>query len=258
MRLTRIGRAASLGLAVLLGVGAAWSARDSIAALFSASAAQSQVEVRATKRSLVYRLDARRPLVFAFSRPATSFRVVSLPLVDEASWRSRDYWTYGFRAVLYGSDDTVVAVHDIYSRALHPDRILPFRRPVRFMRDTPARIALQDDVVVESAVPVSRVELSPLPSDGPVLGIDLRAYERLPYFGPAALAAFRRRSPAEQAELASASALPAELLPDAARAALMANRWRVIGPLGIPGEDYRVSVLYERGYAAPRAGKGEE
>lgn len=257
MRLTRIGRAASVVLALGAGLAIAWTASGDLVPLFARSTAQDALEVRATKRTLVYRLDAARPLTFAFSRPAREFRIVAQPLVDEPSWKTRDYWTYGYRVSLFDADGATIARHDIYSRALHPDRILPFRRPIRFMRDTDARIALQDDVVIESEAPISEVAITPLSSDASVLAIDLRLYERLPFFGQAAVAAFRRRSPEEQAEMASANALPPELLPDRARAALITNRWRVLGPLGIPGEDYVVSVLYEGRYRDQPAGEDE-
>ena len=248
MRLTAIGRAASIVLATGVGLSLAWLISGDLVPLFARSDVQSALEVRATKRSLVYRLDPARPLTFALSRPSTEFRIVSQPLVDAASWSSRDYWTYGYKVRMFGGDGASIGEQEIWSRALHPDRILPFRRPIRFMRDTDARIALQDDVVVEGDKPISRVELVPLQSDTSVVAIDLRLYERLPFFGRAAVAAFRRRPPVEQAEMAGASALPPELLSDSARAALITNRWRVLGPLGIPGDDYTVSVLYEGRY----------
>ncbi|TMM48192.1 hypothetical protein [Qipengyuania marisflavi] len=245
MRLTRIGRLVSLIAATAIGIGAAWLARDDIIRLIGWSKAQSELEVEAAKRSLVYRLNREAPLNFAFSRPAGVIRIVSQPLVDAGSWDRLDYWTYGFRVEVYDSGGTAIASHDIHSRALHPDRILPFRRPVRFVRDSDLKIALQDDTVIVSTPAASTIAITPLPSDPAVREIDLRVYERLPFIGRTALAAFHRRSPAEQAQLAGASALPAELLPDAERAALMTNRWKVLGPTGVPGQDYTVTVMYE-------------
>ena len=144
--------------------------------------------------------------------------------------------------------------HEIFSNSLHPERLLPFKRPERFRRDSVLRQGLQDDTVVASETPVAAIVLRPLGVEKGVEELDVRVYERLPFAGNSALAAFRRRSPAEQAELAKASALPAELLTDEERAALMANRWKVLGPSGIAGRDYRVSVIYER----PPQATGEE
>lgn len=257
MRLTSIGKLFAAALAIAAGVGAAALARDDIVRLFGASGLQSEAEASASKRMLVYRLDPARPLTFAFSRPAELVRIVAQPLIDPRDWKRRDHWTYGYRVILRDAAGGEIARHDIYSRALHPRRILPFRRPVRFMRDSELEIALQDDVIVSSEPGASTMEIVPLASDPGVRHIDLRVYERLPFIGRTAVSAFRRRSQEEQAELAEASALPVEMLTDADRAALMTNRWKVLGPTGIAGEDYAVFVVYEGRFLAESEAEGE-
>ncbi|MDG6079407.1 hypothetical protein E3U23_09405 [Erythrobacter litoralis] len=117
---------------------------------------------------------------------------------------------------------------------------------MRYHRNSNLQIALQDEAVIETSEPVSKVELTALDLAIGVASIDARVYERLPFIGTTALSTFQRRSVKEQAAMARADAFPPELLSDAERSSLIGNRWRVVGPAGISGRDYLVSVVYER------------
>lgn len=256
MRLTLIGRLAGLALVAGTAIGAVAVAREDIVLVLGEGRDASGTARTAERRSLVYRLDPERRLSFVFSRPTGELRIISQPTIDAAQWGEADSWVYGYRVVLKDAEGAQIAAHDVYSRALHPDRLLTVNRPNRFIRNSDEQVALRSDAIITSASEAATVDISPLASDPGVRNIDLRVYERLPFLGRAALAAFRRRSPAEQAEMAGASALPPEMLSDSARAALMTNRWRVLGPEGIPGRDYQVIVVYQA--ATPQLAAEEE
>lgn len=257
MRLTRIGRLTGIALAMAAGVTLMVMARDEIMDIFAFDGGRDAIDARATRRVLVYRLTPEHPVSFAFSRPAAVFRVMAQPVIDPRDWTRRKSWAYGFRVIVRDASGAEISREDVYSRALHPDRVLPFRRPVRVFRTGDLKIALQSDVILDSAPPASTIDILPLPSDPGVRFIDLRVFERLPFIGRMALSEFQRRSPADQAHLAASSAFPAEMLSDAERTALMTNRWRILGPVGIAGRDFQVSVVYE-GAFEPGTSEGEE
>ena len=70
------------------------------------------------------------------AQPTTIVRITSQPNIDPGDWRRDRTWTYGYRAVLRDGDGALVAAHDIYSRALHPDRLRAYKRlPLTLIRD---------------------------------------------------------------------------------------------------------------------------
>ena len=246
MRLSTLAKTVGAVALVALAGGAAFGAYGTVRELLSAAPIEDRQNLAATTRTLVYGVPQDGAIRFALSRPTTLVRVLSQPNIAPASWGTARAWIYGYRVVLRGADGSIVLSRDIYSRALHPDRLRPYKRPVRFRRNSDAEIALQDEAVLETVRPVSTVELTALDADEGVIGLDARVFERLPFIGNTALSAYRRRAPGEQAQLARADAFGPDLLSNKERAAVMANRWRVVGPVGIAGEDYTVSVVYER------------
>lgn len=248
MRLSTIVKALGAAAICIVAGSGAFALRDDLRPLLSAEQPAEQQSLGAATRTLVYQVPRDGVLRFALSRPTTLVRILSQPNISVQSWASQSAWVYGYRATMRDADGGIVFQRDIYSRALHPDRLRPFKRPVRFRRGSETGIALLDEAVLESDAPASVVELTALDADTGVLDLDARVFERLPFIGSTALSAFLRRSPEEQAQLARSDAFPPELVSDAERASLMSNRWRVVGPVGIPGQDYRVNVVYERPY----------
>lgn len=248
MRLSTFGKA--LGAIAVFGLasGTIFVSRDLLAPLFVRDVTADRRELGGTTRTLVYRVPNEGVLRFNFSRPAELVKIISQPNIAPEAWGERGNWIYGFRVLLFDESDVEIARYNVFSRSLHPRRLRPFKRPVRFRRDSDEQIGLQDEAVIVSPVPAVRMELTALTSDPAVRSIDARIYERLPFIGDTAQSAFLRRSVEDQGSLARADAFPPELLNDAERSALMVNRWKVIGPSGISGRDYQVSVFYERPY----------
>lgn len=255
MRLSTLAKLAGAAAALAAAGGAAFAAYDAARTSFAVAPETDRSALAATTRSLVYSVPQAGAVRFALSRPTTLVRIVSQPNIAPASWQAKRAWIYGYRVTLRDADEAVVLSRDIYSRAIHPDRLRPYKRPARFRRGSDVQIALQDDVVLESASPVATVELTAIDADDGVVGLDARVFERLPFIGNTALSAFRRRSPGEQAQLARADAFGPDLLNAAEQASIMTNRWRVVGPVGIAGQDYTVSVVYERPYRAATRGE---
>ncbi|WP_128891459.1 hypothetical protein [Erythrobacter sp. HKB08] len=206
---------------------------------------EGQSDVTPDSRYLVYALQEERPTPFVFSRPTQLFRISSLPVIEREAWEATDSWSYGYRLVMRDSSGTIVETRDIFSRSLRPDRILPYKRPIRFFRGDDALISLSDDLVVESATPIASVEMTPVEADAGVEQIAVRVYQRLPYSDAAARAEFQRRSPEERAIYGRASALPADILSDTEKGNIIRNRWRIVGPAGVAGSDYTVRIVYE-------------
>lgn len=246
MRLSTVGKA--LGSIAVFGLasGTVFASRDLFAPLFVRDQTADRRELGGTTRTLVYRVPTEGALRFNFSRPAELVKIISQPNIAPEAWGERGNWVYGFRVVLRDENGKETARHDVFSRSLHPRRLRPFKRPVRFRRDSDEQIGLQDEVIIMSQSPAATMELVALPSDRAVRSIDARIYERLPFIGDTAQSAFLRRSTRDQASLAHADAFPPELLSEGERSALMINRWKVMGPNGISGRDYRVGVFYER------------
>lgn len=246
MRLSSVGKALGAVSVFALASGAVFASRDLLAPMFVRDQTADRRELGGTTRTLVYRVPTEGTLNFNFSRPAALVKIISQPNIAPDAWGEHGNWIYGFRVILRDEDGAEIARHDVFSRSLHPRRLRPFKRPVRFRRDSDEQIGLQDEVVIVSPRPATTMELAALPSDRAVRSIDARIYERLPFIGDTAQSAFLRRSTADQASLARADAFPPELLSDGERSALMTNRWKVMGPSGLSGRDYQVSVFYER------------
>ena len=244
----------ALVIAILAG-SAVFSFRDALRPLLVSDETAARSTLGGTKRDLVYGIPKDGTVRFAFSRPTQLVRILSQPNIMAESWATKDSWVYGYRVVLRDRGGAIVASHDVYSRALHPSRLRPYKRPDRFRRGTDVKVALQDEAVIETDAPVASAELTALDAEAGVKDIDARVYERLPFIGRSALSAFRRRTSDEQADLARADAFPPALLSDAERSSLMSNRWKIVGPVGIAGEDYRVDVVYERPFMPQRAGE---
>ncbi|GAA4642212.1 hypothetical protein GCM10023115_04370 [Pontixanthobacter gangjinensis] len=241
--LTVIAAVCGSGFALLL----AWSVfGDEITDLVVPKPEETREELAAASRTLVYRLSSETPTRFAFTQPASLIRIISQPVIAPESWEERDNWTYGYRVTLKDAQGALIYNRDIFSLSLRPDKLLPYKRPVRIFRGKDkGLIALQDDAVLVSDPAASSIEISAIELGEGVQKIDVRTYERVSFIGSTALAAFRRRSPEEQANLAKANALPPEFLTNSERANLFTNRWRVLGPMGIDGRDYSVHVVYE-------------
>lgn len=247
MRLSSLGKAFGAAAVFLAASTGVFLSRDALAPLFIRDDTADRRELGGTSRTLVYQVPRDEVIRFNLSRPSTLVRIISQPNILPEDWTKSDNWIYGFKVILRDAEGAPVLERDVYSRALHPKRLRPFKRPVRFRLDSDVPIALRDDVVIAADRPVSTMEMVALEDADPaVLSIDIQAYERLPFVGNTALAAFRRRSASEQAVLARADALGPELMTDQERAALMTNRWRALGPAGIAGRDYTVGVVYER------------
>lgn len=245
MRLGTVIRYASLaGLACILVL--AWNRwGDSLLSLSAPNQVENKYDVTPDSRYLVYVLSEESPTPFVFSRPVDRFRISSLPVIERDAWEATDSWSYGYRLVMRDSSGNIVETRDVFSRSLRPDRILPYKRPIRFFRGDDALISLSDDLVVESATPIASVEMTPVEADSGVEQIAVRVYQRLPYSDAAARAEFQRRSPEERAIYGRASALPADILSDAEKTNIIRNRWRIVGPAGVAGSDYTVRIVYE-------------
>ena len=206
------------------------------------SAAQ---EARFESRAIVYRLEQKRAGSFAFSQPANLFKLIVHPTVGEADRARPEGFVYGLRARLFDGDGTQLAQHDVHFHAKSPDEVFASGVRWRFFRNRSELIAAQDSIEIASDQRVATVELTALPSDRGVTGIDVRLYERRPFLGQQALATFHRLSDEEQLALAGANAFPPDLLTAEEMNNIALNQWRPVGPVGIAGRDYLSLVIYE-------------
>ncbi|MXO86833.1 hypothetical protein GRI38_12430 [Altererythrobacter aurantiacus] len=244
MTLSSLLRAICLSLVATAAALAAWSLSPQTTGTAGAGAVGPE-GMHLRSRALVYRLDERRATRFVFSQPVTLARVLSTPLIEPSEWEAGAAWSYGYRVTLFDDGGVVVGSRDIYSTGANPAKL---ERPidlVRYIRGFGNSIATQDQAVFESAIPFTAMDIVGLsPAEG-VAAIDVRAYELRPVLNDAAaIATYRRRSDAERRDLVRANAFPEEYITDMERRNVVINQWRPIGPSGILGQDYDMSVLY--------------
>lgn len=202
-------------------------------------------DTRIASRSIVYRLNADHPVEFTFSQPVDLLKVIAQPAVDQALHDKAGGVVYGFRVDLLDGEGQLIKQHDVYLHADSPDATYASGTRWRFFRNRPELVAAQDEVLVASDPRAASVHFTALPSDDGVLAIDVRVYEQRPFLGQQAIDAFRRRSAAEQADLAAANAFPPDMLTAQEMNNIGRNQWRPVGPGGIAGRDYLALVLYE-------------
>ena len=202
-------------------------------------------DTRIASRSIVYRIDGHGPVDFTFSQPVDLVKVIAQPSVRPEMHDVAGGVVYGFRVDLLDTEGQVIKQHDIYLHADSPDETYASGTRWRFFRNRPELIAAQDEVLVASDPRAASARFSALPSDDGVVGVDLRVYEQRPFLGQQAIDAFRRRSAAEQADLAAANAFPPDMLTVEEMNHIGRNQWRPVGPTGIAGRDYLALVLYE-------------
>lgn len=213
---------------------------------YVASARQSQQrDFGISKRGLVYRLSASEPTRFALSKPVEEFRMLTSPALAPDVDLGVHGVRYGVQVRLLAADGSEIRSERIFARSIPIDDIDEEGYLPRFFRNRNEEVGVQDETVFQSAIPVASVELTSLPSDAEVTGVDARVYERRPFLSTGALAAFLRRSPEEQRAMARADAFPIAMMSDDEKANLAANLWRPVGPVGIEGRDYTVLVMYE-------------
>ncbi len=222
-----------------------WTFAPKFAKYLTTSRATTGYDIRVSRRLITYRLIPSKPVSFAFSKPVTLFRILSSAALASGENERENGWVYGYRVEMLDSLGKLIGTHDVYSRSVIRDRLNLEEDRIRFYRGESASITLDDNALISSETPVAAVRVTPLPYGQGVVGIDARVYERRPFIGNSALAAFRRRSPEEQAELARANAFPTEFLTEQEMMNIARNQWRPVGPLGIDGRDYRLLVMYE-------------
>jgi hypothetical protein len=228
-----------------------------LADYFLTAKATTGYDLRVSRRLITYRLIPQKPVSFAFSKPVTLFRILSCAALAPGMGEKEGGWVYGYRVEMLDLSGRTIGTHDVHSRTVIRDRLSLEEERVRFYRGAKASITLDDNALISSKTPVASVRISLLPSDPGIVGIDARVYERRPFIGKNALAAFRRRSPDEQAELASSNAFPLELLTELEMMNIARNQWRPVGPLGIEGRDYRMLIMYESSRSLAERGQGK-
>jgi hypothetical protein len=244
---------------VIVAVPLAWVSWEFSATLtryFTVAQATTGYDLRVSKRLITYRLKPKTSVTFTFSRPLTLFRVLSCAAIAPGVGEAQGGWSYGYAVETLDSTGKTIAKHEVHSRTVVHDRENQEEEKIRFYRGAATAITIDDNALIASKTPVAMVRLSLLPSDPGIIGIDARVYERHSFVGSSALAAFRRRSPEEQAELSHANAFPADLLTPAEMSNIARNQWRPVGPVGIEGQDYMMLVMYEQ--SRPRTNQEEK
>lgn len=211
-------------------------------------------DTRIASRSIVYRLDTDRPVEFTFSQPVDLVKLIVQPSVRPALHDIAGGITYGFRADLLDANGQQISRQDIFLHAASPDETYASGTRWRFFRNRPELIAAQDEVLLASNPSAASLRLTTLPGADGVLGVDVRVYEQRPFLGQQAIDAFRRRSDAEQDNLAAANAFPPDMLTVEEMNHIGRNQWRPVGPGGIAGRDYLALVLYEGSKPAQAGG----
>ena len=252
MSLTFVGRSILFAVLAALAAYGGWAWAVPLARYFVAAQDSTQMDLRIAKRTLAYRLERDVPMTFVLSQPAEELKViahvaVTSPPADVAGA------SYTLHFALFDVQGVQVAE---YERALVSGRgggYLPDGRARRFYRSSEAHIWGQDQLVIRSDVPLTRVEVTLRDSDPMVVGVDARVYERRPVSAGDGRAVFLRRSREERAALTAFSPFPPEMLSASEITHLASNLWRPIGPVGIEGREYDALVIYEADRAAEEA-----
>ena len=256
MSLSFLGR---FTLFLVLALMSAWAGREYALPLANYLAEAQDSTARDTKisgRSLAYRVPADRPLTFAFSQPVDLAKILVHPAVGEADRAKAEGFVYGLRIRWLDAAGAELAAYDQFLQADAPDAVFVSGKNWRFFRTRPELIAEQDQIITESPAPAARLEIEIIDADPAIVGVDLRLYERQPFMGANATAAFERLSEQDKAWLAEANAFPADMLSRSEKFYLGLNAWKPVGPLGIAGRDYEGLVLYEAKLTASEKAAG--
>ena len=202
-------------------------------------------DARISKRSVAYRIPQNGRLSFAFSQPVTKAKILVHPSVSEEVRAKEAGFVYGVRVRWIGANGEDISVHDAYLQADSPDVVFASGEVWRFFRTRPELVAEQDQLLVESPEPASRLELEVFDIDPGVVGVDARVFEQRVYLGKQSLAAYRRLSETSRAQLTAPNVFPADMLTEREKLDLGRNQWRSVGPLGLDGRDFTMLVLYE-------------
>ena len=198
--------------------------------------------VDGARRSLVYRL-SDRPTQFRLSGGKNLVRILSSASIAQDAPPSDSGWTYGYRLTYLDAAGARIGERDVYTLGLLPEMTQEIE-PRRFLRTSTEQIAVQDETVIAVPEGTAAIDVTSLDADAGVIGLDIRLYERQPLTDAGALVVFRRRSEAEQRQLASGSAFPPDTLTTDEMMTLARNNWRPVGPSGIAGEAYELVVMY--------------
>jgi hypothetical protein len=243
-RLTHLARIGSGAILAVLGLTLAMTTGVLERGIDTVLRAGGINSVDGARRSLVYRLDEERPTQFTFSGERDLIRLLSSVAIKENAPLAEQGWIYGYRVGFLDGSGSLIEQRDVYSRGVLPE-MTEDTEPFRFLRVSNERIAIQNELIVDTPDETSAIQVTALDTDANVIGIDIRVYERQPLSESGALVAFLRRSPAEQRKLIAGSAFPTDTLSEAEMIAVARNSWRPVGPSGIAGEAYQLVVMYE-------------
>lgn len=244
MSLTIVGRSIVFAILAALAAYSGWAWAAPLAGYLVAAQDSTQMDLRIAGRTLAYRLEQDKSMTFVLSQPADEVKILAHVAVSSPPTGAVGA-TYTLRLALFDVQGAQVAE---YQRTLVSGRgagVLTDGRARRFYRSGEADIWGQDQLVVHSDVPFSRVEVTLQDSDQMVVGVDTRVYERRPVSAGDGRAVFLRRSKEERAALTAFSPFPPEMLSASEIANLASNLWRPLGPIGIEGRDYDALVIYE-------------
>lgn len=202
-------------------------------------------DARISKRSIAYRIPGNKGMTFVFSQPVTKAKVLVHPSVREEVRGREQGFVYGIRVRWRDAGGNVLSVHDAYLQADSPDEVFSSGQVFRFFRTRPELVAEQDQLLIESPSPASRLELEVFDIDRGIVGVDVRVFEQRVYLGNQSLAAYRRLSEDAKMRMSAANAFPADMLTLQEKSELGRNHWRAVGPLGLDGRDFTMLVLYE-------------
>ena len=244
MSLTFVGRSTVFAILAALAAYGGWVWAAPLARYLVSAQDSTQMDLRIAGRALAYRLEQNRPMTFVLSQPAERIKVLAHAAVISSAADVVDA-TYTLRLALFDVNGAQIAK---YRRSFMSGRgsgLLSDGRARRFYRSGEADIWGQDQLVIRSDVPFSRVDITLEDSDPIVKGVDARVYERRPLSAGDGRAVFLRRSEEERAAMTAFSPFPPEMLSASEIVQLASNLWRPVGPVGIEGRDYNALVIYE-------------
>ncbi|NTZ43985.1 hypothetical protein G7A66_13020 [Altererythrobacter sp. SALINAS58] len=194
--------------------------------------------------SIVYPLRGQTT-EFVFSTPQEQTRILSsADVLPEGTFPS-----YAYTVEALDGGGRVLWKKDINLRSLRlfvrgPEGLLI---PHAFTSADKSTIpSAGDETLIDFGQPVAAIRLREH-WRGPHVGrILVRVQEHEPIANRQLKTAWQRLSVAEQEDLAAGSPLGPELLTIEERRQLLINRWKPVGPSGIPGRDYSQIMLYER------------
>lgn len=207
------------------------------------------------ERQIVFPLDDDQATRFVFSAPQRSVRIVTHAELAAPATRNLDQ-RYRYAIVI----ETLARGGEVIDR-----RRLEFATRVLLAPGPDGALAPASAYAEADLIPsAADVTLIDLPRAAKALrirsagrqagvsGVAARVYERMPISERQLRTAWSRLSATEKKELTRGSAVPADLLSEAERRALLKNRWSPVGP---QGADYRVRTLYVRDVPAVLPGQ---